>query len=62
MCADPSVAKVEVDGLGVADVQDAIGLRWEAGVDHALGLLQVLLDQLHGLGEQHVPVCLVVLT
>jgi hypothetical protein len=56
-----SVAKVEVDGFGVADVEDAVGLRWESRDHLAARFLQMLSEQIHGLVRDHVAVGLVVL-
>jgi hypothetical protein len=54
-------AKVKIDGLGVADVQDTVGLWRETSDYSTAGFFQVLRQQLHGLVGQNVAVSFVVL-
>ena len=56
------IAEVKVDGLGMPNVQDAIGFWWESCVNFAAYVLEMLLQQCHCLGRDHVAICLVVLT
>lgn len=47
-----SDVEVESHGLGVADVQIAVGLRWESGVDQVPELLLVFFQQLFGIQKR----------
>ena len=57
-----SVAEVDVDGLGVTDVEDSIRLRREPRPDLTSGSLEMFLEPQLGGVSQHVAVCGVVLT
>ena len=56
------VAEVKVDGFGVPDVQDAVGLGREARHHATASRRQVLLQQIHGIRSDDVAVSFVVLT
>ena len=56
-----SVSEIEVDGLGVSDVEDSVRLGREARAHSAAALSHVLLEQRHRAGRHHIPVRLVVL-
>ena len=56
------IAKVEVDGLCVADVKDSIGF-WGEPRDYLTPcLLQVLLQEGHRVWRNHITLCLVILS
>ena len=56
------ITKVEVDCLGVADVQDSVGFRGEPRDHLAPRLLQVFLQEGHCVRCNDIALCLVVLS
>ena len=56
------ITKVEVDGLGVTDVQNTVRLGGEPGDHLTSSDAQMFLEQIHGLGSNDIAFSLVILT
>ena len=59
---DLCIAEVEVDGFGVTYMEDTVRFGWKPRHNLAAGSLQVILQDVHRLGRDHVTVRFVILT